>query len=180
MESFRGQLLLAGAGLVGATFRKTVILVAEHSDDGALGFVLNRPSPALLMESVPELSGVALADRHVYEGGPVQPEAVAVIAEFEHPVLVTNPIFDAIGFMPALSTPEIVAGIKRAKLFSGYAGWGPGQLENELEEDAWIIEPASIGDVFSTEPADLWASVLRRKGGRFQLLSTMPFDPNLN
>ena len=70
--------------------------------------------------------------------------------------------------------------VRRARVFVGYAGWGPGQLESELEEDSWIVEPALADDVFTSEPDELWSEVLRRKGGPFGVLAQMPLDPSLN
>ena len=75
---------------------------------------------------------------------------------------------------------EAVRDVKRARVFAGYAGWGPGQLESELEQDSWIVEPPLPDDVFTSEPDRLWSSILRRKGGRFAMLALMPFDPSTN
>jgi putative transcriptional regulator len=179
MDSLKGRLLLAGAGIEGAVFRKTVILVAEHDDQGALGFVVNHPSQALALEIAPSLAAFDALDRRLFLGGPVQPEIVAVLAEFEDPHLAARPIFGSVGFAPA-DAADVPEGIVRAKAFAGYAGWGPGQLESEMEEDSWITEPALADDVFAEDVDGLWTNVVRRKGPKFQLLSTMPFDPSAN
>ena len=179
MESLKGQLLLASAGIGGGVFRKTVILMAEHDENGALGFVLNHPAKSLLHEIAPSLQLFDEIDPRLSLGGPVQQENVAVLAELISPDLAARQIFGSVGFAPA-EAAETQVGIVRAKAFAGYAGWGPGQLEGEMEEDSWIVEPALPDDVFEGDPETLWANVVRRKGPKFKLLSTMPLDPNAN
>lgn len=180
MDTLKGQLLIAGAGIYGPAFRQAVVLVAEHDDSSALGFVLNRPSELVAAEAADQLARLPLADPRIYLGGPVQPGAVAVLGEFEHGDYAGNLIFGTIGMLGA--GPEGIAtdGVRRAKAFSGYAGWGPGQLENELEEGAWVIEDPRVDDVFTRDPDHLWRDVLRRKGGEFVMLSTMSADPSAN
>ena len=75
---------------------------------------------------------------------------------------------------------DTVRWVRRARVFAGYAGWGAGQLEAEIEESSWILEPALPEDVFTEDPEGLWSGVLRRKGSQYLILSTMPFDPSLN
>ena len=180
MDTLKGQLLIAGAGIFGAAFRQTVVLVAEHDETSALGFVVNRPSELIAAEAADELARLPLADPRIYLGGPVQPGAVAVVGEFEHAELAGNLIFDTIGMLGTGPDGIALEGVARAKVFSGYAGWGAGQLESELDEGAWVIEDARIEDVFTRDPDHLWRDVLRRKGGEFVMLSTMSADPNAN
>jgi putative transcriptional regulator len=177
----RGQLLIASPALRDSNFHRTVILVAEHGDEGAMGIVLNRPSEATVEEAVPSLVELVGSDAVVYVGGPVEPSAVVVLAEFGDPDDAATLVFAEIGFARADADPDLLTGsTRRARLFAGYAGWGAGQLEAELEEDAWIVEPPRPDDVFSDEPGSLWADVLRRKGGRYALVATMPPNPSLN
>ena len=117
----------------------------------------------------------------VHVGGPVEPGAVLVVAEFEDPDEAAVVVFDGVGFMPGDSEPEDVAeATRRARVFVGYAGWGPGQLEAELEEESWVVLDADPGDVFADSSEDLWSAVLGRQGGPLALLATMPPDPSLN
>jgi putative transcriptional regulator len=102
-----------------------------------------------------------------------------VLAEFDDVETAAAPIFDHVGFMPAEAEPEDLA-IRRFRLFSGYAGWGAGQLEAELEEPSWIIVAAEPDDAFANDPDELWRTVLHRKGGPFEIMVDMPFDPGLN
>jgi putative transcriptional regulator len=180
MQSLKGQLLVAGPGLVDPNFRRTVVLVGEHSEEGALGVVLNRASETTVGEAVPELSGLVDGLENVHVGGPVQRSALVVLADFVEPDRAGALVLDSIGFLPAEVDPDEIGELRRARIFAGYAGWGPGQLEEELEEGSWIVEPALPEDVFTGEPDDLWSDVLRRKGGPYEVLSLMPPDPTLN
>ena len=180
MESLTGQMLIAGARITASIFRQAVVLVVEHNEDGAMGFVLNRPSEARVGGIAPALSSLPLSDERLYIGGPVQPEVVAVLAEFDHPDVASRVVFDSLGFMPPEAPAEITTAAKRAKAFAGYAGWGPGQLDQELEDGSWFVESPLVDDVFHGEPQKLWRDALRRKGPEFTLLSTMPFDPSVN
>ena len=180
MSSLQGQLLVAGPGLVDPNFWRTVVLVGEHSEEGALGVVLNRASETTVDEAVPELAELAEAMGLVHLGGPVQPSAIVVLADFVEPEEARSLVLDSIGFLPSEVDPALLGELRRARVFAGYAGWGPGQLEGELDEGSWIVEQALAEDVFTDDPDGLWSAVLRRKGGPFSLLASMPPDPNRN
>ena len=180
MESLRGHLLVAGPGLVDPNFRRSVVLVGEHSDEGALGVVLNRVSETTVGEAVPELTSLVDADAPVHVGGPVQGSAIVVIADFADPGRAGALVLESIGFLPAEVDPDDLGELRRARVFAGYAGWGPGQLDDELDEGSWIVEPAVPDDVFTSDPDALWSDVLRRKGGPFGVLALMPPDPSWN
>jgi putative transcriptional regulator len=179
VESLRGKLLVSSPALVDPNFRKTVVLVAHHDEDGAMGLVLSRPSTVAAAEAVPALADLPGADDPVFVGGPVQPEAFMVLAEFDDIAQAAAPIMNGLGFMPADAEPEDLA-IRRLRLFAGYSGWGGGQLEAELQEDSWIVVDGVADDAFADDPDELWRVVLHRKGGAFSLMETMPFDPGLN
>lgn len=180
MDTLRGSLLLAAGSLFDPNFRRTVVLIAEHGDEGALGLILNRPAQIRVQDAAPLLAGLVEPEAPLFFGGPVQREAVLVLAEFNDPALADRPVVGSIGFADPDLEPGLVEGILRARVFAGYAGWGPGQLEGEMGESAWIVEPARPDDVFSPEPERLWMSVLRRKGGDYRMLSLMPDDPSSN
>jgi putative transcriptional regulator len=180
VDSLRGSLLIAAPGLVDPNFWRTVVLVGEHSEEGALGVVLNRTSETPVDEAVPELAQLAEEMGDVHVGGPVQPSAVVVLADFAEPPDPEVLVVESVGFLPAEVDPDSLGPLRRARVYVGYAGWGPGQLDSELEEGSWIVEPAVADDVFTSEPEDLWSSVLRRKGGPFRVLAAMPPDPSLN
>jgi len=181
VESLRGQLLIAGPTLVDPNFARSVVLILEHSDEGAMGLVLNRPVEATVDEAAPELADVVDGEQLLFQGGPVQPSGVIVLAEFADPDDAAMLVVDGVGPLAAsadLAAVEIVGG--RARAFAGHAGWGPGQLESELERDDWIVEPARADDAFAPEAERLWVTVLERKGGEYALVARMPEDPRVN
>jgi putative transcriptional regulator len=180
VQSVKGHLLVAGPSLIDPNFRRTVVLVGEHSEDGALGVVLNRSSESTVGEAVPELTALVDGDEAVHVGGPVQPSAIVVLADFVDVERAGSLVLDTVGFLPAEIDPDELGELRRARVFAGYAGWGPGQLEDELEEGSWIVEPAQPDDVFTPDPDALWSEVLRRKGGPYGVLALMPPDPSLN
>ena len=179
MDSLQGKLLVSSPALHDPNFRKTVVLIAHHDEDGAMGLVLSRPSEVPAVEAVPALDGLPGAADPVFVGGPVQPEAFMVLAEFDDVEEAAAPIMEHLGFMAAESEPEDLS-IRRLRLFAGYSGWGAGQLEAELEEPSWIVVDAETDDAFADDPDELWRTVLHRKGGPFELMVDMPFDPGLN
>jgi putative transcriptional regulator len=180
VESLRGHLLIAGPSLLDPNFWRTVVLVGEHSEEGALGVVLNRSSETPVEEALPELTLLAEDLGAVHVGGPVQPSAVVVLADFVDPDAAEALVLDSVGFLPSEVEPDALGELRRARVYAGYAGWGPGQLDGELEEGSWIVEPARPEDVFTDDPESLWSEVLRRKGGPFAVLAAMPPDPSLN
>jgi putative transcriptional regulator len=180
MDSLQGHLLIAGGGLLDLNFRHTVVLVAEHSPLGAFGLVLNHPASIKAAEAAPSLAQLVPPDDPVYLGGPVQPDSAMILADFEHPDFAAKTVVGSIGLLGDQDQSDRPAGIRRARVFAGHAGWGPGQLESELTQQSWITEPALPEDVFSSSSAELWSRVLRRKGGEFAVLALMPFDPSTN
>jgi putative transcriptional regulator len=177
MDSLAGKLLLANGSLFGDVFRQTVILMADHGDDGALGFVINRPTKMVVSEESP-VTEMGPIEETVFSGGPVQQGLLSVIAEFQTSELSPRVIFGAVGFLD-LEEPG-GSGIKRARVFAGYSGWGPGQLENEIEEGSWVITDPTADLVFEVSPEHVWQEALRRMGGEYALMATMPYDPGMN
>jgi putative transcriptional regulator len=173
-ESLRGQLLIASPQLTDY-FRRTVVLVIEHNEDGAMGIVLNRRTEADVAEVVPSLAELIEEDDVIYDGGPVEPDSVLALGDFVDPSESGKQVAGGLGLLdPDRPEPEL----RRLRVFAGYAGWAPGQLDAEMEQDAWIVTPAKPEDAFS--PDDLWPRVVQRKGGSFALMATMPLDPRMN
>ena len=162
--SLKGQLLIATPQLADY-FRRSVVLVLEHNEEGAMGVVLNRPTETPVAEAVPDLADLAGADSLIHAGGPVNPNTVIALGDVD-------------GTPQLLGPEDAELEPRRLRVFAGYAGWAPGQLDGELEEEAWITEPADPDDPFAE--GDLWPEVLQRKGGGYALLATMPPDPSLN
>jgi putative transcriptional regulator len=181
MDSVRGQLLVAGPALLDPNFWRTVVLVVEHNEEGALGLVLNRPSETSVGEAVPQLETLLDPEQRLFIGGPVQPSAVIVLAEFEDATDAALLAFDDVGVLGTGPSPdELTAGVRSGRAFLGHAGWGPGQLDGELERGDWILEPARLEDAFSVDTKALWSEVLTRKGGSYALVARMPADPSMN
>src|SRR4051794_11126046 len=181
VENLKGQLLLASPALFDPNFRRTVVLVTEHTDEGAAGLVLNRRSDTAVVEAVPDLAPLVNDEELVYGGGPVQQEAVLCLAEFEDPEGAAILLLHHVGFIPGDGDFGLIAGsTRRARVFAGYAGWGPGQLEAELESSSWIVEEADQSDLFAEPETDLWSSIMRAKGGIYRVVALMPDDPSVN
>ena len=177
-ESLRGSLLIAAPQLLDPNFRRTVVLVADHGDEGAMGVILNRPSGMTVADAAPDLEELVGPDAPIYAGGPVQPTSGVVLAEVAE---ADEPVFGDVVLVPGLGElADVIDGAGNVRVFAGYAGWGPGQLDDELGRDDWIVAPAQAGDVFSEDPDTLWGSVLERKGGQYALLARMPEDPSQN
>ena len=175
-----GKLLISNATLFDPNFRRTVVLIGHHDDDGAVGVILNRPLQVSVDEAVPSLADLVSPGDPLFEGGPVQPEAAVVVAEFDDPDKASVVALGSIGFLPEEAETDDLDGIRRARVFAGYAGWGAGQLEAELREDAWLVVAAQPTDVFHEDPDRLWDDVLARLGPAFAMMRTMPADPSLN
>ena len=182
MESLAGQLLIAAPTLLDPNFQRTVVLVTAHDENGAMGIVLNRPADATVDEALPELTPlVDDGEAIVHVGGPVEQSAVMALAEFEDPEEAAAIVFGNVGFVQADGdTLLVAAATRRVRIFAGYAGWGAGQLEAELEEEAWFVGAPAPDDVFTSSWGGLWSEVLRRMGGQHALVATMPPDPSLN
>jgi putative transcriptional regulator len=179
VESLAGNLIVSSPSLIDPNFRRTVVLMTHHDEDGAMGLVLSRPSEVRLADAVPGLALLSHADDVVYVGGPVQPEVVVALAELDEPDDRIEPVVGSVGFIPGEGEPDELP-IERIRVFAGYSGWGPGQLEDELAESSWIVIAAEPEDVFAPDPDELWRTVLHRKGGKYKVIATMPFDPTLN
>jgi putative transcriptional regulator len=180
VESLAGSLLIANANLFDSNFRRAVVLIGHHDEEGAVGVVLNRPMDLSVRDAVPPLGPLVEPDEPLFEGGPVQTESVVVVADFVDPSVAEVLAFETIGFLPPETDDDVLTSIRRARVFAGYAGWGAGQLEAELSEDSWVLDPARASDVFHADPVRLWHDVLRRKGSAFDLLRLMPDDPTMN
>ena len=181
MPCLRGQLLVAGPTLLDPNFHRTVVLVVEHDDGGAMGRVLNRPSPIPAEQAIPEIAGALEPGERLWMGGPVQTTSVVLLADFAGSSLQSMPVSGDLGLvLPDTDLALVPDGVRRARAFLGYAGWGPGQLDAELESDDWIVARFEPGDAFADDAERMWAQVLGRKGGTYALLATMPPDPSLN
>lgn len=182
-SSLRGKLLVAGPGLVDPNFARTVVLVCEHTDEGALGVVLNRASDTPLPDELGGWRDLLARPPVVFAGGPVVPEGVLCLAKIQGapPEEGWHPVLGPLGTLDLRGQPELVgAAVERIRVFAGHAGWAPGQLEAEVDAGGWFVCEADPEDALTPEPDALWSFVLRRQGGRLAMVSTYPEDPSLN
>lgn len=180
LDSLRGQLLISSGGLYDPNFRHTVVLIGEHNADGALGVVLNRALNVTVEQAVPALRDLVSPGELLYQGGPVQPTSPVLLAQLRRPDLADILVFGSVGFLVGDISDDLRPDIVRGRVYAGYSGWGPGQLEAEMDADSWILDPAQEDDVFTDEPDLLWSRVLKRKGPEYRQLSRMPYDPSMN
>jgi putative transcriptional regulator len=173
-ENLSGRLLVASPTLLDPNFIGAVILILEHNDDGAFGLVLNHPSDSPVEDHLPWLAGRTGEPGVVFVGGPVEP-AIAIALERSEEGTQPTPLHGV-----AILDVGSEDGDSECRVYSGYSGWGAGQLEGEIDEEAWITVDAAAADVFSADPQGLWHRVLRRQGGHLSLLATYPRDPSLN
>jgi putative transcriptional regulator len=178
----RGRLLVATPPLVDPNFDRTVVLLLEHNDDGALGIVLNRPSDTVLTAVLPEWHEYASAPGVIFNGGPVATEAVIALARGGSDATEGwVSVLDTVGSVDVGRDPaELGPQLRALRVFVGYAGWAPGQLEVELEQEAWFVAPARPDDPFCSHPDRLWHDVLRRQRGRVAMFANFPEDPTVN
>lgn len=177
----KGRLLVATPPLGDPNFDRTVVFVLEHHDDGAVGVVINRPSIEALDEPLDRWIDLQSAPSSVFNGGPVEVNALIALAETKAPMdegdEYLSPITTTIASADLTADPALVAAeVLGVRVFRGYAGWGPGQLEGEIEAGAWMVLDSEPGDVFSNEPDELWRTVLRRQPGRLSWLADVPDD----
>jgi putative transcriptional regulator len=188
----KGRLLLATPPLEDPNFDRTVIYVLEHHDDGALGLVLNRPSPEELGDALRAWAAMQSDPSLVFVGGPVEPDALIAIARVRDAARVADddadpgdthlaPLTGDLASADLAADPDdVVDAISALRVFRGYAGWGPGQLEGEIEAGAWLVLDPEPDDLFTDAPDDLWRVVLRRQPGRLAWLASAPDDLSAN
>jgi putative transcriptional regulator len=178
----KGQLLLDSGQLNGSFFQRTVILVCQHDAEGALGLILNRTSGnklgEMLVADVPD----QLKEQPLYLGGPVQLSALSFLHSDDFlPEASVMPNLDLGHSLDSLvELGESFSTTRKIKMFAGYAGWSPGQLEDEMNRKAWLTHPASLELVFNNATDRLWQMILRQKGLKYRLLADMPEDVSLN
>lgn len=181
--TLKGHFLIASPSLRDPNFARAVVLICDHSAEGALGIIINRPSPMTVGEALPDVDGAAECRDALFQGGPVQTSSVFIL----HDRLTVGgmPILDEVAFgieidllKRLFQDPEALGG--RVRLYAGYAGWGAGQLEFELSQESWIVKKARAEEVFEARGEDAWAAILRDMGGRYALMAQAPRDPGLN
>lgn len=178
----KGQLLLDSGQLRGSFFERKVVLICQHDAEGAFGLVLNKATGNKVGEMVVADLPDSLKECPLYLGGPVQPTALSFLHSdaFIPDANVISNLSLGHSLDSLVEIGESFSSTRKIRMFAGYAGWSPGQLEDEMKRKAWLTHPASLDLVFETKPEELWQFVLRQKGWRYKLLSQMPEDLSLN
>ena len=184
VATLSGRLLVASPVLKDPNFDRTVVLLLGHEPDGALGVVLNRATEMPVTDVLEGWDGLIPEPAVVFEGGPVQPESAIAVARLRtgvHQPECFRTFAGRLGTLDLAADPEPLSGvIDGLRIFAGYAGWGPGQLESEIDEGAWLVFDVLPGDAFAPNPEDLWSMVWRRQVGLLAAVAFYPADPGMN
>jgi putative transcriptional regulator len=181
-----GSALVAAPGLLDPNFRRTVVLVIDHGAMGTLGVVLNRPSDVAVRDVLPLWGPLATVPRALYVGGPVHQRAALCVAALPAGVDAERTagmikVRGSLALVDLDADPDLMAPhVRGLRVFAGYAGWGQGQLADEINRGDWLVVPALPDDVLAPPDTDLWSRILRRQGMPLALLATYPDDPVLN
>ncbi len=182
-DSLTGKLLVASPLIEESTFHRTVVFLCAHGPNGAFGLVLNRPTPAAVEDHLPQWLDTASSPTVLFAGGPVESARAFGLAhrregaEFEGWMEVGH----RVGLMDlARDVNEVAAALTDLRIFHGYAGWSPGQLDQEVANDGWFVVDARPADLFQATPGRLWRDVLRRQRGGAALFADFPLQPNVN
>jgi len=185
MSIGRGDLLIASPLLLDPNFRRSVVLLCDHGEEGSLGLVVNRPMRVPLGRVIERLADHPLSGQLVHQGGPVEPERLLGIRRGEHPEERSEPLGGGLHLLVDLehSLDRLAEGAVDGadyRFFLGYSGWGKGQLRSELGGEAWIVGRASAEIAFEVPAKRQWSASLEKLGGRYALLAQMPVDPEMN
>ena len=181
-KSLKGQLLLDGGKLKGSFFHRSVVLICQHDPEGAFGLVLNRSSGSKVEEMIVADLPAVIKEQTLYLGGPVQPSALSFL--HTDAVLLDANVIPNLKLGHSLDSlmeiDDAFSTTQQVRVFAGYAGWSPGQLEDEMLREAWLTHPVSVDMVFLPNPTQLWQMVLRKKGWKYRLLADAPEDLSWN
>ena len=190
-----GQFLLAMPGMADTRFSRSVVYICAHSPDGAMGLIINQPARKITFSDLLLQLNLVPADElirlptpaeklPVLNGGPVETGRGFVLHTADFFIdNSTLPIDDCVSLTATVDILRAIAkgdGPRKAMLALGYAGWSPGQLEDELAEGAWYVVDVAPGDVFGDDTETLWQRVLRRQPGELAFVATPSSDPTLN
>ncbi len=181
-----GKLLIAEPMLGDPNFDRSVVLMVDHTVEGALGVVLNRPTDREVATVLGRWGDLAARPPVLYLGGPVEQDGVLALARRRSSgprdrLAGWSPVVGDVGTLDLQRDPDVLApDLAGVRFFAGYSGWGPGQLEGELADGAWLVVDALADDVFASDPDAMWRSVLRRQQGKVSMLANFPAHPSMN
>lgn len=183
IEAAAGRLLVSEPFMMDPNFKRSVILLTEYSPEGAMGFVLNHVSEFLLGDVLPDLS---YAEMQVFIGGPVANNTLHFIHSSPDKIAHGIELGDGLYWGGDFEVvKELIASYKltqdEIKFFMGYSGWVPGQLENEIQENSWIVaKQIDSSTIFHHNEEDLWREVVIDLGPRYAHIANFPENPSLN
>ncbi|MDP9443609.1 MAG: YqgE/AlgH family protein [Actinomycetota bacterium] len=183
-QRLTGRLLVATPKLDDPNFARSVVLLLDHDDEGALGVVISRPTGVAVAEVLPGWADVVTQPDVLFAGGPVSTDsalAVGVMRGQDEAPVGWRPLYPGAGLVDLDAPPELVRSmLSGLRIFAGYAGWSAVQLESEIAEGAWYVVPAEPGDLLCADAPRLWRRVLRRQPGELAFVHTCPDDPRMN
>ena len=182
-KSLKGQLLLDNGKLHGSFFQRSVVLICQHDAEGAFGLILNRLTETKVADAVVANLPERLKTETLYLGGPVQPQALSYL--HSSPTILDGNVIDALNLGHSLDSlielSESFSASEQVRIFAGYAGWSPGQLDEEMNRESWMTHPATIDLVFHENATELWKNILLSKGDlRGKMLASSPDDLSWN
>ncbi len=184
VRSYAGQLLVSRPDMVDPNFDGTITFLLEHGSDGAVGVMLNRPSPLPVADPFPGWVDLSSPPASIFQGGPVQTNAIIALGR-HRPDALSAADFDLPAGLVSVDLDEQPSllqggGLMEIRIFAGYAGWAAGQLEGEIATGAWWVVPGFADDVFHPSPDTLWRHVMERSGKEFRWFANLPSDPSVN
>ena len=181
-KSLKGQFLLDNGRLQGSFFHRTVVLICQHDEQGAFGLMINRPSGSKVGQALTGDLPEPLKAQELFLGGPVQPQALSYLhADDFLPEANVMPNLTLAHSLDALvELGDSFSATQQIKVFAGYAGWSPGQLDDEMKRDTWVTHPASLELIFQSDPTELWPMLLKQKGWLYRLVAQQPEDLSRN
>lgn len=178
----KGKILISEPFLNDLNFKRTIILLVEHDEEGTLGFILNKPTGYNLNQTLEEFPNM---NSPLLYGGPVHVNAIQFIYRGENLIEGSREILPGLFWGGSFETLKILSdsqalNTKDFRFFMGYSGWSKGQLEDEINSNAWIVTETSISNIFSDEPDKLWTEILKSMGKKFAVFASFPENPSVN
>lgn len=182
MDTLRGRLLVATPAIDAGPFLRSVVFVLDHDADGTLGVIVNRPLDAGVDDVLPAWGAFVNAPVCLFDGGPVAMDSALAVGVLggDTPPHGWRQMAGRVGLVDLEGPLPGDGQFAGLRVFAGYAGWGSGQLEDELAEGSWVVVDALDADLLSPQPETLWSEVLRRQEGDVRFWATFPPDPGAN
>lgn len=177
-----GKLLISEPFLFDPSFKRSVVLLVEHSNDGSVGFILNKPVDLVLEDALEEFPKF---DAELYFGGPVNPHNLFFIHTLGEKLTNSQKIINGLYWGGDFDQLKLLIDTKQVspeeiQFFAGYSGWGPQQLSDELDQKSWIVTPANADWIMQGQTKDFWKDTLTSLGKKFAIMANFPEDPSLN